>query len=147
MCFNALTNTHPSGRCEVVSRILQTADDWKREIRVVLGAIGQDFVIDLTKGCAMHVHVSSGPDMRFSASQLKQVIKGVIYYDRALIKIMPPSCKENQYCMPNTLRIARWGTLYENVPQNSWNTAFNECDQGNLIQHVLLAHRLDESIN
>ncbi|KKZ67770.1 hypothetical protein EMCG_06536 [[Emmonsia] crescens] len=42
---------------------------------------------------------------RFTASQLKQVIKGVMYYDRALIKIMPLLCKENQYCMLNTMLI------------------------------------------
>ncbi|PGH31963.1 hypothetical protein GX50_05228 [[Emmonsia] crescens] len=135
-------------RCEIVSRILQTTSDWQEEIKTVLLTIRSNFNICLTSECAMHVHISPSEVTTFDTRQLKQIIKGVMYYDRALIKIMPSLHKDNPYCMPNTKYIQKLKTLYDDVSQNSWATAFNACDQsGQLIQSILFAHEFDKPQN
>ena len=90
----------------------------------------------------MHAHVSPGHSTPFDLNQLKRSLKSVIYYDRALIKIMPAERKQNEYCMPNTYRIPKWRALYDVVPQRAWGYVFDKCDKGNHIASIILEQEL-----
>lgn len=81
---------------------------WQREIDQLYKGIKKHCDIKLTTGCSMHVHVSPsakprGSEDKWSAAQLRSILKAISYFDNPITKIMPAERKENPYAMSNML--------------------------------------------
>ena len=111
--------------------------DWQREVDSIFGALQQGCEIMLTKGCAMHVHVSSGPSGRFNLEQLKRMIKQVVYYDSPLTKLMPPDRKRNKWAASNVEVIPQFGAAHDQVEQRTWAPFFDRIDRYKKVEAIL----------
>lgn len=116
---------------------MSTSEAWQQEIDRVFAALVAGCEILLTRGCAMHVHVSPEIAGGFNNNQLKQIIKQVIYYDNPLTMIMPPDRKHNEWAMSNVKKTPDWRDGYSQVPQKTWAPLFDSFDKHKMKQTLL----------
>lgn len=96
------------GRIEFVSRTLTSDGLWAKEIDDLYSGIKKYCDIRLTTGCSMHVHVSPsakprGSEDKWSAAQLRSILKAISYFDDPITKVMPAERKQNPFAMSNML--------------------------------------------
>ncbi|KAK2812537.1 hypothetical protein FQN50_001181 [Emmonsiellopsis sp. PD_5] len=125
------------GRCEIVSRVLTSSNQWQTEINDIFEILLDHCDILLTSGCSLHVHVSPSGGS-YTIEHLRNIIKGVIYYDRALTAIMPAERKDNQWAESNVKAIKTWGDAVNLVPQNTWAPLFDTFDKQKMIPNLML---------
>lgn len=118
-----------SGRCELVSRILSTEITWQQEVGIIFNVLDTNCDILLTSGCSMHVHVSPLPDGEYNTDQLRQILKGVIYYDTPFMRIMPAERKDNPWAEPNVKATPDWQNGVDRVASQTWAPLFDELDK------------------
>ncbi|WEW59373.1 hypothetical protein PRK78_004844 [Emydomyces testavorans] len=125
-------------RCEMVSRVLETNTAWQAEIDQVFDILLKICDILLTPGCSMHVHVSPERDRKYNMDELKRMLKGIIYYDSAMTKIMPADRKENEWAKSNVEAFPAWNAAVAQVPARSWAPIFDEFDKHTMKATLLL---------
>ncbi|KAF3479657.1 uncharacterized protein GIQ15_06633 [Arthroderma uncinatum] len=130
--------THGYFPCEIVSRVLDSDGNWDEEIDNMFNALLHNYDLLLTRGCAMHVHVSPH-NGTYTLSQLQSILKAALYYERALAVIMPAERKDTPWAEPNMRMIRNCEKNINKVPQTTWAPVFNEIDNCKFIP-TLLAH-------
>ncbi|KAM0335785.1 hypothetical protein ACHAQA_000835 [Verticillium albo-atrum] len=133
-------------RIELVSRTLETNMPWQKEIDTVFDVLREDCEILLTKGCAMHVHVSLSATgaVSFDARQLRNLSKALVYFDDATTRVMPANRKNNEWAMSNvhhpenTPRALR--QAFQAVGSTNWGPVFSYFDnQVKMKPHAFMA--------
>ncbi|KAM5470654.1 hypothetical protein MauCBS54593_003695 [Microsporum audouinii] len=75
--------------CEIVSPILYTdQEDWTEQVDGVFRVLREHCDIELTAGCAMHVHIAPAHG-KYSIEQALAVLNGALYYEAPLKGMMP----------------------------------------------------------
>ena len=116
ICFPIAQNSDPCDQVplEAVSPILRTDEHWEDEIDNFWEAWGRVFHLPRRSAkCGSHIHVSPGPNKRFTLYELKAIASGVIFYDDNLDDILPRPRQHNKYCQrnwENSQSLAMWYT-------------------------------------
>lgn len=124
-------------RCEIVSRILSSNENWQAEVFSVFRVLGRNFDISLTTGCSTHVHVSIKQDHIYTIEQLKRIVKGVIYYDGPITAIMPSERKDNPWADSNVKHKGPWHDGYNDARRKTWGPLFEWIDKHKMPQTLL----------
>ncbi|KAK2757257.1 hypothetical protein FQN54_004771 [Arachnomyces sp. PD_36] len=125
-------------RCEIVSRILDTGTNWQDEIDQVFDTLTENCEILLTPGCSMHVHVTPNTG-KFNIDQIKRILKGVIYYDTPMTRIMPADRKKNIWAQSNVEVCRPWRDACLQVSQKKWAPLFDDIEKHKMMQHIVHA--------
>ncbi|EEH35761.2 hypothetical protein PAAG_00084 [Paracoccidioides lutzii Pb01] len=75
------------GDVELISRILGSENNGRRQITIMFDAMTQNFDVELKPpGASSHIHVSPERDIKLHPNQKKQAIKAAMYYNRVMIR-------------------------------------------------------------
>ncbi|KAJ6015342.1 amidoligase enzyme-domain-containing protein [Penicillium herquei] len=135
---------HPAIPLEAVSPILSTSKHWEAEIDLFWVSWGRVFKLPRRSAkCGSHIHVSPGPNKRFTLTELKKICCGIVFYANNLNDMLPAPRRNNAYCQKNwevfDSNISDW---YQNGSNGDvrqtmwriWDTA-NEQELKNFMQN------------
>lgn len=94
----------------------------------------------------MHVHVSPFNSPKYSVDQIKRILKGVVYYDQPMTRIMPADRKANPWAQSNVEKFPAWRTASLQVPQKRWAPLFDSFDKHKMIAQLLLSIPTDRYV-
>lgn len=103
--------THPAIPLEAVSPVLSTNQHWEHEIDLFWTSWGRVFKLPRRSAkCGSHIHVSPGPNKRFTMTELKNIACGIVFYANNLNDLLPRPRRNNPYCQKNweTASIGMW---------------------------------------
>ncbi|KAK9794509.1 putative Amidoligase enzyme [Seiridium cardinale] len=119
-------------RLEVVSRTMNTNEDWQEEVDHIFSVLSQYCEIKLTVGCSMHIHVSptqtADLQQKYTIVQLRSILNAISFYDAAITQIMPAERKNNLWAQSNVngeKTPSKIKMAYRAVPQRSWGPLFS----------------------
>ncbi|GBF61852.1 hypothetical protein TMEN_4370 [Trichophyton mentagrophytes] len=110
--------------CELISPVLYTHKNWAPVINALFAVLLRSCDVYLTKGCATHVHVAPAGG-KYTLSQIRNIIKGVIYYEVPVMRIMHEDRKENPWAQPNENTIPGCADKVKKVSEKGWNHVFD----------------------
>ncbi|KAJ6128017.1 amidoligase enzyme-domain-containing protein [Penicillium samsonianum] len=109
---------HPAIPIEAVSPVLSTSQHWETEIDLFWTSWGRVFELPRRSAkCGSHIHVSPGPNKRFTLTELKKIACGIVFYANNLNDMLPAPRRNNAYCQKNW-ETSRVGVWYENGSNN-----------------------------
>ncbi|EFE40276.1 hypothetical protein TRV_04970 [Trichophyton verrucosum HKI 0517] len=127
-------------------------DRWTIAHEAALDDIGGGYLllrscdVHLTKGCATHVHVAPAGG-KYTLSQVKNIVKGTIYYESPVMRIMHEDRKENPWAQPNANIIPGCMTKIKNVSQGGWSPIFDEFKDHKFVATIVTAVCPDRNVS
>ncbi|KAK0706232.1 hypothetical protein B0T26DRAFT_679941 [Lasiosphaeria miniovina] len=118
------TDKNDYWRVEIISPALGSNENWQEQVHNLFKAFSEQIEITTTKGCSHHVHVTPGTKLDhpwFVAEQLAKIYCGVMYWENALFKVMPPYRKRNTWCRPLAELDPKYSTRRSNEKYTSTN--------------------------
>ncbi|KAM0814534.1 putative Amidoligase enzyme [Seiridium cardinale] len=119
-------------RLELVTRIMNTNEDWQREVDRIFSVLNEYCEIRLTVGCSMHIHVSPTQtgdlQQKYTIVQLRSILNAISFYDAAITQIMPAERKNTLWAQSNVngeKTPSKIKMAYRAVPQRSWGPLFS----------------------
>ena len=106
---------------ELVSPILdfQKPEIWQAHLDKVWWVLDNKFYTTTSTQCSTHIHVSP-QEGQWSLTQIKNIAKAAIYFERSIDSLLPPERRANTWCQSN-----RWNNSFKNA---SMATAFSWID-------------------
>ncbi len=102
---------------EAVSPVMRVRGNWEHEIDTYWAAMRAVFHMpEREDSCGSHVHVSKGPNHRFTLAQLKTIAYGIVLYEPLVMGLLMPNRVDNRFCKPN-------GQHADRLRQNTSHTA------------------------
>ncbi|KAJ6039474.1 hypothetical protein N7444_008379 [Penicillium canescens] len=93
---------HPAIPIEAVSPVLSTSEQWETEIDLFWTSWNRVFEMPRRSAkCGSHIHVSPGPNKRFTMTELKNIACGIVFYANNLSDMLPAPRRNNAYCQKN----------------------------------------------
>ncbi|EZF45379.1 hypothetical protein H112_01554 [Trichophyton rubrum D6] len=133
--------------CELISPVFYTHDDdWVVSINYLFANLLGHCDVHLTKGCATHVHVAPAGG-KYTLSQVKNIVKGTIYYEEPVMRIMHEDRKSNPWAQPNADTIPGCVTKIKNVSQGGWSPIFDEFKDHKFVATIVTAVCPDRNVS
>ncbi|EPE09151.1 hypothetical protein F503_06927 [Ophiostoma piceae UAMH 11346] len=76
---------------------------WSQKVLDLYEVISTSFDVRATQHCGMHVHISPAVShgLRWTAAELRSILKAICLYNDSVVDILPPDRKANEFAAPN----------------------------------------------
>jgi len=105
----------------------QQPNTWHAHIDSIWWVLTNKFNTWSTEQCSTHVHASPS-EGQWTLSQIRNVAKAALYFERSIDSVLPPSRRANIWCQSN-----RWNATFKSYEMP---TLFSWIEQAGNIPHV-----------
>ncbi|KAI9764376.1 MAG: hypothetical protein M1840_008514 [Geoglossum simile] len=111
---------------EVISRLLESADNWLAEIDLLWTLLDDFCFIRSDDSCGTHVHTSLRG--RYTLDELKRIAKATVYYEPAITSVMPNERKVSLWSRSNMSESTQLRQAYDNAQIHGYGYLFDWID-------------------